>query len=208
MKTTWGKSFHLSLCSCFQYLMHCQTFSFWAWKQNSTKKHSVISFFRIPPGMLAMGMLTGKPVRHHMSTLMPAVTPHLTGLGCFSFSSCFCFTPSCGGTKHKLFQSFIKVKWSCSSWFGHLSFVCLKNLLSFIGLACSEPGMSMITSNTEGKGSIPGIWPHSITAYFGMAQSSFFLSVWLFRIAGRKWLLSVWKVLYYPPVPKKYPCCH
>lgn len=188
--------------------MHRQTFGFWAWKQNSTKKYSIISFFRILPGMLAVGMLTGKPGGHHMSTLMPAVTPHLTGLGCFLFGSCFCFTPSCGGTKHKLFQSFIKVSLSCSLWFGHLSFVCLKNLLGFIGLACCEPGMSVITGNKEGKGSIPGIWPHFITACFGMAQSSLFLLVWLFLIAGTKFLLSVRKLLYYLPILKKYPSCH
>lgn len=188
--------------------MHRQTFGFWAWKQNSTKKHSIISFFRNLPGMLAVGMLTGKAVGHHMSTLMPALTPHLTGLGCFLFGSCFCFTPSCGGTKHKLFQSFIKVSLSCSLWFGHLPFVSLKKpLLGFIGLACCEPGMSMITGNIESKGSIPGIWPYFITAYFGMAQSSFLL-VWLFFFNCWKKVPTVRKLLYYLPVLKKYPRCH
>lgn len=173
------------------------------------------SFLRILPGMLAVGMLTGKAVGHHLPTLMPAVTPLLTGSGCLSFGSCFCFTPSCGGTKHKLFQSFIKVSLSYSLWFGHLSFVCLRKPAGLYWAcflwAWAFPvslGWAWSPATEEGKGSIPGIWPYFITACFGMAQSSFLLLLWLFIIAGRKYLLSVRKFLYYLLVLKRYPRCH
>lgn len=157
-------SCHLSLCSCFQCLMHSQTFGFWAWKQNSTKKHPMKPLFRILPGMLAVGMLTGKAMGHHMSTLMPAVTPHLTGLGCLLFDSCFCFTPSCGGTKHQLFQSFTKVSLSCSLWFGHLSFVWFKNPVGLHLAFFLWPWDEHDHWQHRGQRLHPCIWPHFIAA--------------------------------------------
>lgn len=188
--------------------MHSQTFGVWAWKQNSTKKHPMIPLFRILPGILAVGMLTGKAVGHHMSTLMPAVTPHLTASGCLLFGSCFCFAPSCGGTKTSAVPTFYKgIELLIMIW--TLVFCLIKKTLLGFYLACFLWAWGERDHwQHRGQRLHPCIWPYFITAYFGKAQSPFFLLLWLFLIAGRKCLLSVRKFLYYLPLLKKYHHYH
>lgn len=188
--------------------MHSQTFGVWAWKQNSTKKHPMIPLFRILPGILAVGMLTGKAVGHHMSTLMPAVTPHLTASGCLLFGSCFCFAPSCGGTKTSAVPTFYKgIELLIMIW--TLVFCLIKKTLLGFYLACFLWAWGERDHwQHRGQRLHPCIWPYFITAYFGKAQSPFFLLLWLFLIAGRKCLLSVRKFLYYLPLLKKYHRYH
>lgn len=136
--------------------MHSQTYGFWAWKQDSTKKQPMISFFRILPGMFAVGMLTGKAVGHHMSTLIPAVTPHLTSphltsLACLLFGSCFCFTPSCGGTEHKLFQCFINIIELLVIIWTFVFCLLKKTCWALLGLLCESLGRASSLETQRAK---------------------------------------------------------